>query len=308
MHDTSSTYDTILHKDIPPVAMKMTTVVTAAACLVVSGVGVGVSAFVAPQSYSPLHHQHVQARHDTPPSSSSSSTTPTTLNAIIDVPLGFFTVTGLSLGIFNAIMRPVNRQVLEERAWQSRLDEARAERMAQDPTLTELDMIREEAEAIAGPYGPDAMERRERDAEEREMRKERRGRRSRVMVMDEDDDEDDYYDDDDDDFEYESRRRSRRRNDKSSSRKTSPSGERKEYVPMTDEKIDDFEAEYGVEYDPYYDEPYEEDELPTDSKCYTDGMFLDKRYENGEVFYYDEDIDMYWRQGCKPRIKKMFGF
>ena len=52
----------------------------------------------------------------------------------------------------------------------------------------------------------------------------------------------------------------------------------------------------------------EEDELPQDVKCYTDGMFMDKRYENGEVFYYDEDLDMYWRQGCKPRIKKMFGF
>ena len=77
---------------------------------------------------------------------------------------------------------------------------------------------------------------------------------------------------------------------------------------MTDEDIEDFEAEYGVEYDPYYDEPYEEDELPTDVKCYTDGMFMDKRYENGEVFYYDEDLEMYWRQGCKPRIKKMFGF
>ena len=77
---------------------------------------------------------------------------------------------------------------------------------------------------------------------------------------------------------------------------------------MTDEEIEDFEAEYGAKYDPYYDEPYEEDELPQDGKCYTDGVFMDKRYENGEVFYYDEDLEMYWRQGCKPRIKKMFGF
>ena len=59
---------------------------------------------------------------------------------------------------------------------------------------------------------------------------------------------------------------------------------------------------------------YEEDELPQSEgdgggvKCYTDGMFGDRRYDNGEVFYYDDELDMYWRQGCKPRIKKMFGF
>ena len=231
--------------------------------------------------------QPVSARQDSP----------TQLNAIIDVPMGFFTTAGISLGIMNAIMRPYNRQIIEERAWQQRLEEARRERLKEDPTLTELDLIREEAENIVAPYGPDAMDRRE---EERE--RELRGRRRRVMVMDEDDDDDDdYYDDDE--YPY-SGRRARRRGRKSTYQ---PPPEDK-YKPMTDDEIDDFEAEYGVEYDPYYDEPYEEDELPQDMKCYTDGMFMDKRYENGEVFYYDEDLDMYWRQGCKPRIKKMFGF
>ena len=214
--------------------------------------------------------------------------------------MGFFTTAGISLGIMNAIMRPYNRQIIEERAWQQRLEEARRERLADDPTLTELDLIREEAENIVAPYGPDAMDRRE-EEKERELR----GRRRRVMVMDDDeeddDDDDDYYDEDEHPY---SRGRGRRRGRKST---YSPPPEEK-YKPMTDDEIDDFEAEYGVEYDPYYDEPYEEDELPQDMKCYTDGMFMDKRYENGEVFYYDEDLDMYWRQGCKPRIKKMFGF
>ena len=176
--------------------------------------------------------------------------------------------------------------------------------MAADPTLTELDLIREEAESIAAPYGPDAMERRDEESRQRELR----GRRRRVMVMDEDEDDDDDYDnydeEDDADYEYSRRRRGRRRGRKSTYQ---PPPEDK-YQPMTDDEIEDFEAEYGVEYDPYYDEPYEEDELPQDVKCYTDGMFMDKRYENGEVFYYDDDLDMYWRQGCKPRIKKMFGF
>ena len=228
----------------------------------------------------------------------------TSLNAIIDVPYGFFTIAGISLGIMNAIMRPYNRQIIEERAWQRRLEEAREERMAADPTLTELDLIREEAESIAAPYGPDAMERRDEESRQRELR----GRRRRVMVMDEDEDDDDDYDnydeEDDADYEYSRRRRGRRRGRKSTYQ---PPPEDK-YQPMTDDEIEDFEAEYGVEYDPYYDEPYEEDELPQDVKCYTDGMFMDKRYENGEVFYYDDDLDMYWRQGCKPRIKKMFGF
>jgi len=62
---------------------------------------------------------------------------------------------------------------------------------------------------------------------------------------------------------------------------------------------------------------YEEDELPQSEgdggdgggvKCYTDGMFGDRRYDSGEGFYYDDEFDMYWRQGCKPRIQKMFGF
>ena len=231
----------------------------------------------------------------------------TSLNAIIDVPYGFFTIAGISLGIMNAIMRPYNRQIIEERAWQRRLEEAREERMAADPTLTELDLIREEAESIPAPYGPDAMERREMEREQRELR----GRRRRVMVTDDEDDDEDYYDDDydadedDGDYEYSRRRRGGRRRGRKSTYQPPPEDK---YKPMTDDDIEDFEAEYGVEYDPYYDEPYEEDELPTDVKCYTDGMFMDKRYENGEVFYYDEDLEMYWRQGCKPRIKKMFGF
>ena len=200
----------------------------------------------------------------------------TPLNAIIDVPMGFFTTIGLSFGVLNGILRPVNRQVLEERAWQRRLDEARKVSLEEDPTLTELDLIREEAENLASPYGTDAMERRERAA-----------RRARVATLEREDD-------------FGSR----------SSRREGYSGpsDDSEYVPMTDEEIEDFEAEYGVEYDPYYDEPFEEDELPEDSKFYTDGLFLDRRYENGEVFYWDDDIGMYWRQGCKPRIKKTWNF
>ena len=40
----------------------------------------------------------------------------TSLNAIIDVPYGFFTIAGISLGIMNAIMRPYNRQIIVEPA------------------------------------------------------------------------------------------------------------------------------------------------------------------------------------------------
>ena len=119
----------------------------------------------------------------------SRSQSPTQLNAIIDVPMGFFTTAGISLGIMNAIMRPYNRQIIEERAWQQRLEGARREQLAEDPTLTELDLIREEADNIVAPYGPDAMDRRE-EEKERELR----GRRRRVMVMDDNDEDDDYYD------------------------------------------------------------------------------------------------------------------
>ncbi len=31
---------------------------------------------------------------------------------------------------------------------------------------------------------------------------------------------------------------------------------------MTDDEIDAFEVEFGMEYDPYYDDPYTEEDLP----------------------------------------------
>mmetsp|Transcript_11212 Transcript_11212/g.17756 ORF Transcript_11212/g.17756 Transcript_11212/m.17756 type:complete len:80 (-) Transcript_11212:356-595(-) len=74
---------------------------------------------------------------------------------------------------------------------------------------------------------------------------------------------------------------------------------------MSDGEINDFESSFGVEYDPYYDEPYEESELPV-GKYKADKSYGDRRYANGEVFYKDEGTGMFYRQGSRPRQKKFW--
>ena len=59
-------------------------------------------------------------------------------------------------------------------------------------------------------------------------------------------------------------------------------------------------------YDPYYDEPYPEDELPEDRPYTVDRVYGDRVYEDGEIFYKDSDTGMYYRQGCKPRGVRFF--
>ena len=76
-------------------------------------------------------------------------------------------------------------------------------------------------------------------------------------------------------------------------------------APMTDDEIREFETAHGVEYDPYYDEPYAEDELPP-GKYKVDKSYGDRRYENGEVFYREEGGSYYYRQGSRPRQKKFW--
>ena len=75
---------------------------------------------------------------------------------------------------------------------------------------------------------------------------------------------------------------------------------------MTEDEIDAFELEYGVEYDPYYDDPYAEDELP-EGKFSVDRMYGDRVYEDGEIFYKDNQTGLYYRQGCKPRNLSFWG-
>ena len=76
---------------------------------------------------------------------------------------------------------------------------------------------------------------------------------------------------------------------------------------MTDDEINQFEMEYGIEYDPYYDDPYAEDELPDDFDFKVDKKYGDRIYENGEIFYKDKESGLFYRQGAKPRNLSFFG-
>ena len=63
--------------------------------------------------------------------------------------------------------------------------------------------------------------------------------------------------------------------------------------------------ELGVAYDPYYDDPYTEDEMPDDVPWFT-GSHDDRHYKNGEIFFFDKNTGFYFRQGCKPRITTFY--
>jgi hypothetical protein len=174
-------------------------------------------------------------------------------------------------GLLLSISKNFARIRMEENAWEQRLAEARRERLAQDPTLTELDLRRREAAMEWSAYGkPRMME------QEQQQQAERRGagrfrRRGGVQVLDKYSDDDD--DDDDDDRRY----------------------------SMTDDEISAFELEYGIDYDPYYDDPYTEEELPMEIKYSVDKLYGDRIYENGEIFYKDKSTGLFYRQGAKPR-------
>jgi hypothetical protein len=202
----------------------------------------------------------------------------TALSVLLDVPDGFFTVTFPMLGFLLALSKNFVRVRMEENAWEQRLDEGRLERLRTDPTLTELDLRRKEASMEWSAYGKPRME-------EERVEKDRRqetsgatmkdaGRRSRVKVMDRDEEVQDNMDP-------------------------------REYR-MTDDEIDTFESEYGIEYDPYYDDPYAADELP-DDKYQIDKLYGDRIYENGEIFYKDKESGLYYRQGAKPRNLNFWG-
>jgi hypothetical protein len=190
---------------------------------------------------------------------------------IMDVDDNFFTATFFSIGLFYSLGKAYNRFLLEEVAFEQRKLEAREKRLEEDPTLSELDLRREESEAWTSIYGKSSRQRRG-GASGSEMEGEREGKYgSRVAVLDREFDEEE-----DDDFDG-----------------------------MSDEEIAEFESKYGVEYDPYYDEPYEESELP-DGKYKEDKSYGDRRYANGEVFYKDEATGLFYRQGSKPRQKKFW--
>ena len=182
------------------------------------------------------------------------------LNALLDVPDGFFTITFFMSGILLSLSKSYARVRMEERAWEQRLEEGRMERLKRDPTLTEIDLRRKEAELEWSAYGKPRREEQERERQAYETKSD--NRRRRVQVMDERE-------------------------------------EAREYR-MTDEEISAFELEYGVDYDPYYDDPYTEEELP-EGKFSVDKRYGDRVYENGEIFCKDTETCLYYRQGTKPR-------
>jgi len=203
---------------------------------------------------------------------------------LINVPEDFFTITGISIGFAYTILRSWNRVTVENVAWENRLEDARLTKLEDDEdgivpnAYTELELRKMDAATSKSAYGPDATMERE--------RKSSRRRRVATMNMDEEDE----YDEDYDNYRNEERTFS-----------------------MTDEQIAEFEDKYGVQYDPYYDEPYTEDELPEESESsfVVDKVYGDRRYENGDIFYQDENNEnIWWRQGGRPRLKQvweMFG-
>jgi hypothetical protein len=215
------------------------------------------------------------------------SRTSSSLSLLVDVPDGFFTYTFPVLGILLSISKSFARVRMEERAWEQRLEEGRLEMLQRDPTLTELDLRRAQAAQEWSAYGvSSSRSSSSQQATEQETRRQddnlyERRQRSRVSVLDRNDDADD-------------------------EAETSDASQTKQRYIMTEEEIKAFELEFGIAYDPYYDDPYTVDELP-DGKCEIDKRYGDRIYPNGEIFYKDGQTGLYYRQGSKPRNINFFG-
>lgn len=173
-----------------------------------------------------------------------------------------FTITGIISGIILSIGQGVSRNAAAEQAFEERIKEAQLEANYRRRMNNEQELSELDLRAELAEKSPSMYGP---EAMERRERKKREMRN-----MDEDEDED---------FE----------NDNEMDHELSP------------EEIEEFEEIYGVKYDPYYDQPYFEDELPNDVDFYKDPYFGDRTYENGETFF--RDGDMFWRKGSKPRMK-----
>jgi hypothetical protein len=178
------------------------------------------------------------------------------------------------LGILLSFSKRFARIRMEENAWEQRLAEGRQERLRRDPSVGEIDLRRQEASLEWSAYGVPRMQEEEMMKSKNKERQDDQGKYSssskRVKVKerpatDNDDDQDDERD-----------------------------------YRMTDLEIEAFELEYGVDYDPYYDDPYTVDELP-EGTFTVDKRYGDRFYENGEIFYLDAKSGLYYRQGAKPR-------
>lgn len=178
-------------------------------------------------------------------------------------------------GMLLSLSKSFARIRMEENAWEQRLATARAAAWQADSTLTDMDIRRQQAAQEWSAYG---QPRRQQEAEQ--QRSSNNKKRVKVMEREDDDDDDD-------------------KNDSSFARPTDSS------FQMTDAEIQAFELEYGVAYDPYYDEPYTQAELPNDVEYTTDRRYGDRIYANGEIFYKHGE-DCYFRQGAKPRNIKFW--
>lgn len=230
-------------------------------------------------------------------STKSTSTTTTTRlynGIIIDVSDNFFTSAFFTIGLTYSLGKAYNRYLLEEIAFERRKMEAREEILAQqrealpnnegevdDETMisTELEMRRMESARWLSIYGRKFRGRGETTTvanddsgggvEDGSSTRRRRNRQqTKVLERDDDDNED---------------------------------GMSSKYR-MSDAEIQNFESTYNIPYDPYYDEPYTEDELPV-GKYKIDKSYGDRRYENGEIFYKEEGENVFYRQGSRPRQK-----
>mmetsp|Transcript_5140 Transcript_5140/g.9437 ORF Transcript_5140/g.9437 Transcript_5140/m.9437 type:complete len:266 (+) Transcript_5140:103-900(+) len=197
------------------------------------------------------------------------STSTTRLYALLDVPDNFFTILLPTLSLFLAFSKAVARSRLEERAWEQRLEESRSEQLERDLGQTEIELrTREAAAEWMSAYGRNFNP-------EEKQKKVWNNKRKRVVTREQ------------------------------TSEPAATSGGSREYN-MSPQEIENFEREFGVEYDPYYDDPYTEEDLPEDIPYKVDKVYGDRIYKDGEVFYKDDNTGLYYRQGSHPRTQKFW--
>jgi hypothetical protein len=184
----------------------------------------------------------------------------------LDVPDDFFTMLLPTLSLFLAVSKAVARSRLEERAWEQRLEEAREEKMNNDASLSEIDVRRTEAAKEWSAYGRTTTT--TTSTTQNKTFNNRRVMMTREQTLQQEED----------------------------SRK----------FQMSQEEIQQLKQDFGVDYDPYYDDPYTQEELPDNVPYKVDKVYGDVIYRNGEVFYKHADSGLYYRQGSQPRSRKLW--
>jgi len=219
-----------------------------------------------------------------------------------------FAISWPTLYLMNGLMTRYRRDQTENEAWEERLKDTRNQVLELDPTMTALELKRQEVENSWSVYGNQKYEAKQQQLLQKQQQQQQRQQRQqsrskKVSVMNNNDEEEEG---DDHTIQYQ---RPDRSTSSSSSKGKYTYGEREYH--LSDDEIDELQDVYGVQYDPYYDDPYTLEELPDapndfwGKPKYHHTNFHGTRFyfETGETFYCNKKNMLWYRSGSRPHSR-----